>query len=146
MFLLTSGDARGLGLRLSVCACVVGLVGHVLTWMRGTWGVVGWSAHVPTIPFTWLRRGKPGVELRMRPTCHQALRGTFNKTMWSMWIHLLCACSLPHGVTWTKWPYLGACDVNLVTWAKCSILIGSPKILLRSDWLVLIVASMTTPQ
>ena len=30
VFLLTSGDARGLGLRLSVCACAVGLGGHRL--------------------------------------------------------------------------------------------------------------------
>ena len=29
-----------------------------LTWMRGTWGVFWRSAHVPTIPFTWLRRAK----------------------------------------------------------------------------------------
>ena len=56
VFLWTDGDARGLGLCLSVCACAVGLGGHRLTWMRGTWGVVGRFAHVPTIPFTWLRR------------------------------------------------------------------------------------------
>ena len=29
-FSLTSGDARGLGPRLSVCACAVGLGGNVL--------------------------------------------------------------------------------------------------------------------
>ena len=49
-------DARGLGLVLSICACAVGLRGHRLTGMRGTWGVVWRSAHVSTISFTWLRR------------------------------------------------------------------------------------------
>ena len=39
---------------------------------------------------------------------------------------------------------MGACDVILVTWAKCSILIGSHEILLRSDWLVPSVACITT--
>ena len=29
---------------------------------------------------------------------------------------------------------MGACDVILVTWAKCLILIGSQPFLLRSDW------------
>ena len=57
-FSLTSGDARGLGLLLTVCACAVGLRGNALIWMRGTWGVFWRSAHVPTIPFTWLRRAK----------------------------------------------------------------------------------------
>ena len=58
VFLWTSGDARGLGLLLSVCACAVGLCGNELIWMRGTWGVFWRSAHMPTIPFTWLRRAK----------------------------------------------------------------------------------------
>ena len=53
---LDFGDARGLGLLFMTCACAVGLRGHRLTGMWGTWGVVGWTAHVPTIPFTWLRR------------------------------------------------------------------------------------------
>ena len=29
------------------------------------------------------------------------------KTMPSMWIHLLCACSFPHGVTWILCPNMG---------------------------------------
>ena len=29
---------------------------------------------------------------------------------------------------------MGACDVILVTWAKCLILIGSQPFLLHSDW------------
>ena len=58
-------DARGLGLLFVVCACAVGLRGNGLTGMRGTWGVVWRSAHVPTIPFTWLRRAKA-----LGPTAH----------------------------------------------------------------------------
>ena len=49
-------DARSLGPLFVVCACAVGVHGNRLTRMRGTWGVVWRSAHVPTIPFTWLRR------------------------------------------------------------------------------------------
>ena len=56
VFFLDFGDARGLGLLFMTCACAVGLRGHRLTGMRGTWGVVWWTAHVPTISFTWLRR------------------------------------------------------------------------------------------
>ena len=63
VFVLTSGDARGLGLVLSVCA--VGLGGNVLIGMLGTWGVVWRTAHVPTVPFTWLRRAKA-----LGPTAH----------------------------------------------------------------------------
>ena len=55
-FSLTFGDERGLGLILSVGACAVGLCRNSLMWMRGTWGVFWRSAHVPAIPFTWLRR------------------------------------------------------------------------------------------
>ena len=53
---LDFGDARGLGLLFVVCACAVGLRGNRLTGMRGVWGDHWRSAHVPTIPFTWLRR------------------------------------------------------------------------------------------
>ena len=60
-----SGDARGLGLLFMVCACAVGLGGNVLIRMRGNWGVVWRSAHVSTIPFTWLRRAKA-----LGPTAH----------------------------------------------------------------------------
>ena len=68
-------DARGLGLLFVVCACAVGLRGNRLTGMRGTWGVVWRSAHVPMIPFTWLRRANA-----LGPTTHasnyQALLST----------------------------------------------------------------------
>ena len=64
-FSWTSGDARGLGLLFMVCACAVGLRGNRLIGMRGIWGVVWRSAHVPTIPLTWLRRAKA-----LGPTAH----------------------------------------------------------------------------
>ena len=53
VFSMTSGDARGLGLLLNVGACAVGLCGNALIWLRGTWGVFGWSV--------------PWGELRMSP-------------------------------------------------------------------------------
>ena len=56
---------EGSGAIFVVCACAVGLRGNRLTGMRGTWGVVWRSAHVPTIPFTWLRRAKAWA-----PTAH----------------------------------------------------------------------------
>ena len=65
VFFLDFWDARGLGLLFMVCACAVGLRGNRLTGMRGTWGVVWRSAHVPTIPFTWLRRANAWA-----PTAH----------------------------------------------------------------------------
>ena len=58
-------DARGLGLLFVVCACAVGLRGNGLPGMRGTWGDNWRSAHVPTIPFTWLRRANA-----LGPTAH----------------------------------------------------------------------------
>ena len=73
-FLWISGDARGLGLLFMVCACAVGLRGNVLTWMRGTWGVFWRSAHVPTIPFTWLRRAK-ALDRTAHASYHHATRG-----------------------------------------------------------------------
>ena len=63
-FFLTLG-MRGSGAIFAVCACAVGLCGNRLTGMRGTWGVVWRSAHVPMIPFTWLRRANAWT-----PTAH----------------------------------------------------------------------------
>ena len=119
-------DARGLGLLFVVCACAVGLRGNRLTGMRGTWGVVWRSAHVPTIPFTWLRRANA-----LDPTTHasnyQALLSTklcqecgFNSCVRVFLI--------PMGSRGQPWPYMGICDVNWVTWAKCAILIGRDQI------------------
>ena len=73
-FSWTSGDARGLGLLFMVCACVVGLRENRLTWMRGTWGLFWWSAHVSTIPFTWLRRAKAWGRT-VHASHHHATRG-----------------------------------------------------------------------
>ena len=90
-------DARGLGLLFMVCACAVGLRGNRLTGMRGTWGVVWRSAHVPTIPFTWLRRANAWAPTAKRPI-----------TMWkNVDLTLVCVCSLSHGVTWTTMPICG---------------------------------------
>ena len=78
-----SGDARGLGLLFMVCACAVGLRGNVLIGMRGILGVVWRSAHVPTIPFTSLRRVNAwGLTVHARnPGSPLEI-----KTMWKMWI------------------------------------------------------------
>ena len=114
MFFLTSGDARGLGLLFMVCACALGLRGNRLTGMRGTWGVVWRSAHVPTIPFTWLPRANA-----LGPTAHAS-----NHYVNNVDLTLVCVCSLSHGFTWFFMPKYGHCDVNLVTWPKCSIMIG----------------------
>ena len=62
------GDARGLGLLFMVCACAVGLRGNRLIGMRGTWGVVWRSAHVPQSHSRDCLGQKPWAQLRMRPT------------------------------------------------------------------------------
>ena len=133
-------DARGLGLLFVIYACAVGLCGNRLTSMRGTWGVVWRSAHVPTIPFTWLRRANA-----LDPTTHafnyQALLSI--KTMPRMWIQLLCACVLysygSRGLKqwlWRHKSHMG--EMRDSDWSR-------PKIL-RSDWLPIIGAIMTTGQ
>ena len=88
-FSWTSGDARGLGLLLMVCACAVGLRGNVLIGMRATWGVVWWSAHVPTIPFTWLCRAKA-----LGPTAHASNHhATIGVFLWMPMFFTLCSLS-----------------------------------------------------
>ena len=62
---LDFGVVRGLGLLFMTCACAIALRENRLTGMRGTWGVVWRTAHVPTIPFTWLRRANAWA-----PTAH----------------------------------------------------------------------------
>ena len=62
---LDFGVVRGLGLLFMTCACAIALRENSLTGMRGTWGVVWRTAHVPTIPFTWLRRANAWA-----PTAH----------------------------------------------------------------------------
>ena len=82
-------DARGLGLLFMVCACAVGLRGNRLTGMRGTWGVVWRSAHVPTIPFTWLRRAKA-----LGPTAHASNNhATIGVFLWMPMFFTPCSLS-----------------------------------------------------
>ena len=117
-------DARGLGLLFMVCACAVGVRGNGLTGMRGTWGVVWRSAHVPTIPFTRLRRANAWT-----PSAHasnyQALLSIklckecgFNSCVRVFFI--------PMGHVNFMTIY-GQCDVTIVTWVKCAILIGRDR-------------------
>ena len=97
VFFLTFWDARALGLLFVVCACAVGQHGNRLTGMRRTWGVVWRSAHVPTIPFTWLRRANA-----LGPTAHAS-----NHYVNNVDLTLVCVCSLSHGVTWTTMTIYG---------------------------------------
>ena len=105
---------EGSGAIFVVRACAVGLRGNRLIGMRGTWGVVWRSAHVPTIPFTWLRRANA-----LGPTAHAS-----NHYVNNVNLTLVCVCSFSHGVTWFLMTKYGHCDVNGVTWPKYSILIG----------------------
>ena len=128
-FSWTSGDAKGLGLLFMVCTCAVGLRGNRLTWMRGTWGVVWRSAHVPTIPFTWLRRAK-ALGLTAHASNHHVTRGL------PMNAYVLYPMPIPPSdrsrkVTWIFWWRFHAnesCDHFLALWlAKsniCCALIG----------------------
>ena len=133
VFSWTSGDARGLGLLFMVCACAVGLRGNVLIGMRGTWGVVWRSAHVSTIPFTWLRRAKA-----LGPTAHasnhHATIGVFlwMRVFFTPWGHVNF-----HDHIWAFQRHLGHMTYMLDSdWLK--------KFLLRSDWLPTRVACITT--
>ena len=86
VFSWTSGDARGLGLLFMVCARAVGLRGNVLIGMRGTWGVVWRSAHLPTVPFTWLRRAKA-----LGPTAHASYQhATIGVFLWMRMFYSPC--------------------------------------------------------
>ena len=134
-------DARGLGLLFVVCACAVGPRGNGLPGMRGTWGVVWRSAHVPTIPFTWLRRANAWA-LIAHASNYQALLSIklcqecrFNscvRVFFILWGHV------------NFMPIYGQCDVIKVTWVKCAILIGREKICCALIGQDLIVAIITT--
>ena len=102
-FSWTSGDARGLGLLFMVCACAVGLGGNVLIGMRGTWGVVWRSAHVPTIPFTWLRRANA-----LGPTAHASNHyTTIGVFLWMRVFFISWGHVVFHDHTWALWRQLG---------------------------------------
>ena len=134
-------DARGLGLFFVVCACAVGVHGNRLTRMRGTWGVVWRSAHVPTIPFTWLRRANAWT-----PSAHasnyQALFSIklcqecrFNSCVRVFFIPMGHVSN--HAHIWafvTSISHMG--EMRDSDWSR--------ENLLRSDWLGLLVATMTT--
>ena len=134
-------DARGLGLLFVVCACVVGLRGNRLTGMRGTWGDNGRSAHVPSIPFTWLRRVNAWA-----PTTHafnyQALLSIklckqcgFNSCVCVFFIPWVTCQTMPkYGHLWRHISHMG--EMRDSDWSR--------ENLLRSDWSGLIGASSTT--
>ena len=116
---------EGSGAIFMVRACAVGLRGNRLIGMRGTWGVVWRSAHVPTIPFTWLRRANAWA-LTAHASNYQAL--------FSIKLCKQCRFNSCVRVFFIPWghvgfmPKYGHCDVNKVTWAKCAILIGRDQI------------------
>ena len=138
---LDFGDARGLGLLFMTCACAVGLRGHRLTGMWGTWGVVGWTAHVPTIPFTWLRRANAWT-----PSAH----ASNYQALFSLKLCQACGFNscvrvffIPRGSRefydhiWAMWrhkSHMG--EMRDSDWSR--------RNLLRSDWLVPKVAPYTT--
>ena len=131
-------DARGLGLFFVVCACAVGLRGNGLTGMRGTWGVVWRSAHVPMIPFTWLRRANAWA-----PTAHasnyQALLSTklCEQCRFNSCVRVFFILWGSRGkIQWvvTSISHMG--EIRDSDWSRPN--------LLRSDWLPIIVALCTT--
>ena len=74
-----------------------------------------------TVCFSWTFGDARGLGLNCACVPLVTRLRAVNKTMPRMW------CSFSHGVTWFGCPYLGACDVILVTWAICLILIGRDK-------------------
>ena len=118
---LDFGVVRGLGLLFMTCACAIALRENRLTGMRGTWGVVWRTAHVPTIPFTWLRRANAWA-----PTAH----ASNYQALFSLKLCKQCGFNSCVRVLYSMGsrerlcPNMGICDVNGVTWSKYSILIG----------------------
>ena len=137
---LDFGDARGLGLLFMTCACAVGLREHRFTSMRGTWGVVWWTAHVPTISFTWLRRANAWTPLRMRSTT----RLFSLKLCQTCRFNYLCASVLYcmgsrefYDQIWAMWRHISHMgEMHDSDWSR--------QILLRSDWSGPSVATITT--
>ena len=124
-----------------VCACAVGLRGNRLTGTRGTWGVVWRSAHVPTIPFTWLRRANAWT-----PTAH----ASNYQALLSIKLCKQCGFNSCVRVFFIPW---GHVSNHAHIWAFVTSIshMGqmrdsdwSREILLRSDWLQPSVALCTT--
>ena len=129
---------EGLGLLFVVCACAVGLPRNRLTGMRGTWGVVWRSAHVPTIPFTWLRRANAWA-----PTAH----ASNYQALLSIKLYKQCGFNscvrvflIPMGSRglkqWVVTSISHMVEMRDSDWSKSN--------LLRSDWLGPSVALLTT--
>ena len=129
---------EGTGAIFMVCACAVGLRGNGLPGMRGTWGDNWRSAHVPTIPFTWLRRANA-----LGPTAH-----AFNyQALLSLKLCEECRFNscvrvffIPMGSRglkqWVVTSISHMVEMRDSDWSRSN--------LLRSDWLLPSVASMTT--
>ena len=134
-------DARGLGLLFVVCACAVGVRGNGLTGTRGTWGDNWRSAHVPTIPFTWLRKANawtPSAHasnyqaLLLIKLCKQCGFNSCVCVFFILWGHVS-----NHAQIWafvTSISHMS--EMRDSDWSR--------ENLLRSDWLGPLVATMTT--
>ena len=141
MFFLDSGDARGLGLLFMTCACAIALCENRLAGMRGTWGVVWRSAHVPTIPFTWLRKANAWA-----PTAH----ASNYQALLSLKLCQECGFNSCVCVFFIPWGHVG---FYAQIWAFVTSISHMGQMrdsdwsrlnLLRSDWLLPSVASITT--
>ena len=131
-------DARGLGLLFVVCACAVGVHGNRLIGTRGTWGVVWRSAHVPTIPFTWLRRANAWTP-SAHASIYQALL-SIKLCKQCRFNSCVCVFFIPMGSRGLKqWVVTSISHMGEMRdsdWSR--------HILLRSDWLLPSVAICTT--
>ena len=134
-------DARGLGLLFVVCACAVGLCGNGLPGMRGTWGDNWRSAHVPTIPFTWLRRANAWAltahasnyqALLSIKLCEQCGSNSCVRVFFIPWV--TWTTMTIYGHLWRQWGHMGYMRDS--DWSR--------QFLLRSDWSVLIGSPFTT--
>ena len=101
---------EGSGAIFMVCACAVGLCGNGLPGMRGTWGVVRRSAHVPTILFTWLRRVNAWT-----PSAHASnYQALLSIKLCKQYRFNSCVrvFFIPMGSRVKPCPNMGICDVN----------------------------------
>ena len=134
-------DARGLGPLFVVCACAAGVRGNRLIGMREVWGVVWRTAHVPTIPFTLLRRANAWT-----PSAH----ASNYQALFSIKLCQECGFNSCVRVFFIPW---GHVSNHAQIWAFVTSIshMGemrdsdwSREILLRSDWLLPRVALITT--
>ena len=132
---------EGSGAIFMVCACAVGLCGNGLPGMRGTWGVVWRSAHVPTIPFTWLRRANAWT-----PSAH----ASNYQALFSIKLCKECGFNSCVRVFFIPWGHVSnhaqiwAFVTSISHMGQMRASDWSRKILLRSDWLLPRVAIYTT--